>query len=229
MPSFSQTVSQIKFLKWGFCWWEDTYKSLFCEIHPSSGLLNSPSLVALWLSVGYGLWLVDLNITCTELQIPCNVWTHCEPLEFLPFIKSHWQSPCTVLMAGISLPLGLCKEIVKESISSCILSNSWICGWTRTAGNEWTCVPSRSWNVNSCIITSFPYFSTSDMATSQFGWCWAKSLKNSMPGNHRFIPSDLSHPIADPRTWGVPQPCSQPVMLQLLRGLKSLPEKKWSW
>ena len=60
-------------------------------------------------------------------------------------------------MAGISLPLGLCKEIVKESISSCILSNSWICGWTRTAGNEWTCVPSRSWKVNSCIITSFPY------------------------------------------------------------------------
>ena len=30
------------------------------------------------------------------------------------FYKGHWQSPCTALMAGKCLPLGLCKETVKK-------------------------------------------------------------------------------------------------------------------
>ena len=49
-----------------------------------------------------------------------------------PQVKSHWQSCCTVLMASICLALRLCKETLKQYISSCILSirenqsNMWV-------------------------------------------------------------------------------------------------------
>ena len=36
-------------------------------------------------------------------------------LEFLLFLKGHWQSPCVAPMAGKCLPLGLHKETVKYS------------------------------------------------------------------------------------------------------------------
>ena len=40
-------------------------------------------------------------------------WAHVT--EFSPFLKGHWQSPCTAVTAGICLPLGLCQGTVKES------------------------------------------------------------------------------------------------------------------
>ena len=34
--------------------------------------------------------------------------------EFPPFLRGHWQSPCTALTTGKCLSLGLCKKTVKE-------------------------------------------------------------------------------------------------------------------
>ena len=65
-----------------------------------------------------------------SLKLDCYTflaWWHCRVRDmanrwlasrfFLisPFLKGHWQSPYTDLTAGKCLPLGLCKETVKES------------------------------------------------------------------------------------------------------------------
>ena len=81
------------------------------------------------LSVGYETWQVSLllwlsgrSINWREqhhswILVSCNVlWAHKTDGNFHCLFKSHWQSLCTALMAGICLPLGLCKETVKESI-----------------------------------------------------------------------------------------------------------------
>ena len=36
--------------------------------------------------------------------------------EFPPYFRGHWQSPSTALTAGKCLPLGPCKETLKESM-----------------------------------------------------------------------------------------------------------------
>ena len=56
-------------------------------------------------------WLVGLDIAWDCLGHN-GLWGSCEQWECPPFFSSHWQSPCTALMAG---NLGLCKETVKES------------------------------------------------------------------------------------------------------------------
>ena len=64
-----------------------------------------------WLNL---LWFVGLNIGC---DCPVSQWiveSHSR-WEFLQFCKGHWQYPCTTPTAGKCLPLGLCKETVKES------------------------------------------------------------------------------------------------------------------
>ena len=39
------------------------------------------------------------------------------PVGISTVFKGYWQSPCTALTAGKRLPLGLCKETVKQSSS----------------------------------------------------------------------------------------------------------------
>ena len=63
------------------------------------------------------LWLAGLNIGW-DYKTQWIVGSQ-NQYEFPPFFKCHWQSPSTALKAGKWLPLGLCKETVKESISSC--------------------------------------------------------------------------------------------------------------
>ena len=62
-------------------------------------------------------WLcdwADLNIDWEA--IACGaLWVQVTGGNFHLFFKCHWQSPCTALTAGKCLPLGLCKETVKES------------------------------------------------------------------------------------------------------------------
>ena len=54
-------------------------------------------------------WLVYIdiggNLICIGFWVSSNAL-----LVWLPFIKGHWQSPCTALTAGKCLPWGLCKE-----------------------------------------------------------------------------------------------------------------------
>ena len=87
-------------------------------------LLHSPGLVTVGLSLGYEIWpqiswhhpswLVGLNIGW-DCHISQCIMDSCDGWEFPLFSKGHWQSPCTAIMAGICLLLGLCKETVKES------------------------------------------------------------------------------------------------------------------
>ena len=112
--------------------------SVFIGVHPGCvgctsyvvyRLLQSLSLVAVGLSVGYETWLVLSAVWLADLNIDGETpWLHwilgnlqcvvgsCDWWKFLPCSKAHWQSPCTAPTAGIYLPLGLCKETVKESI-----------------------------------------------------------------------------------------------------------------
>ena len=112
------------------------FGSLFClqSVSPFPGgqlcrLLHSPSLVALGLSVGYETWLpigwhhtFVINWSKYRFRLPQMQWIvgSNDWLEFLPFFRGHWQSPCTALTAGKCLPLGLCRETVKASTSSVI-------------------------------------------------------------------------------------------------------------
>ena len=61
------------------------------------------------------LWLAGLNI---GWGMPPSQWIlgSCDRWEFPAFFIGYWQSPYTALTAGKCLPLGLCKETVKESI-----------------------------------------------------------------------------------------------------------------
>ena len=96
---------------------------LICK-WPTATLLNSHSLVAvgMWVvlrhdlqvAVSAAVWWVDSNIDSGTPQLWCIVGSR-DKWEFPTFFRGHWQSPCTALMAGICLPLVLCKETVKES------------------------------------------------------------------------------------------------------------------
>ena len=96
--------------------WHGIYTQACCPAN--SRLIHSPSLVALGLSVGYEKWpLIGWHHwSLYSLELPQSHWIvgSCDWWEFLPFFRCHWQSPCTALMAGKCLPLGLCKETVKE-------------------------------------------------------------------------------------------------------------------
>ena len=62
------------------------------------------------------LWLAGLNTGWDWLSLN-RLLAHVTKRNFHNFYKGHWQPPCTALiMAGKCLPLGLCKETVKESI-----------------------------------------------------------------------------------------------------------------
>ena len=76
-------------------------------------------MVAVRLSVGYGTCHHPFVIGWSKyrLGLPQSQWIvgwH-DQWEFPQFFTGHWQSPWTALMAGICLPLRLCKETVKES------------------------------------------------------------------------------------------------------------------
>ena len=81
-------------------------------------LLNSLSLLAVGLSCGYETISRHqpfvIGWSRYSLGLPRSQWIvrSCEQWECPLFFSSHWQSPCTALMAG---NLGLCKETVKES------------------------------------------------------------------------------------------------------------------
>ena len=89
--------------------------------------LLSLSLVAVWLSVGirHGLqlagtiplWLAGLNIGQDCLMSQCTVGSR-DQWGFPSSTWGHRQSFCTVLTAGQCLQLRLCKETVKESMST---------------------------------------------------------------------------------------------------------------
>ena len=91
-------------------------------IMQNSGLLHTPCLEALGHPVGYetwppGDWHHPFGWSKYRLGLPLLQWildSH-DQWEFPPFFRSHWQSPCTTLMAGKCLPKGLCKVTVKES------------------------------------------------------------------------------------------------------------------
>ena len=88
-------------------------------------LLQSPNLVALGMPVGYETWPHPLVIGWSKnrLGLPQSQWivSSCDRWEFplvffcFVFFRGHRQSPCTALTAGKCLPLGLCKETVKQS------------------------------------------------------------------------------------------------------------------
>ena len=59
-----------------------------------------------WLSSSICDWLI-----CLSHKV---FWAYMTSRNLYCF-QRHWQSPCTALMAGICLPLGLCKEAVKGS------------------------------------------------------------------------------------------------------------------
>ena len=91
------------------------------HIPQQARLFNSPSLVAVRLSVGYETWppfgwhrqfLIGWSKYRLESK---STWGSHHWWEFPLFFRGHWQSPCTALMAGNCLPLGLCKETVKPS------------------------------------------------------------------------------------------------------------------
>ena len=73
----------------------------------------SDMLAPIWLVVAKYRWR-DSSLAqkygYATMHYGSHVWR-----EFLPFFKGHSQSPCTALTAGKWLPLGLCKETVKES------------------------------------------------------------------------------------------------------------------
>ena len=80
--------------------------------------------MALGLSVGYETrfpvgWLHCFWIGWAKYMVPIlssnGLLAQVISGNFPPFYRGHWQSPCTALMAGKCLPLGLCKETVKES------------------------------------------------------------------------------------------------------------------
>ena len=94
------------------------------------GLLHSLGMVAVGQSVAYEAWppIAYHHPVVTAwskygLGLPRQQWIvgSRDWWEFPPFCRCHWQSPCTALMAGICLPLGLCKETVKESSLSSLL------------------------------------------------------------------------------------------------------------
>ena len=62
-------------------------------------------------------------------QSQCILGSH-DQCEFPPFFKGHWQSPSTAITAGKCLPLGLCKETVKEStgVYSMVTAGWWMSG-----------------------------------------------------------------------------------------------------
>ena len=70
------------------------------------------------------LWLVGLNIGWDCLRPQCIVGS-CDQWEFSPLFKGLWQSPCTALMAGKCLSLGLHQEIVRQSKSQAGASENW--------------------------------------------------------------------------------------------------------
>ena len=51
--------------------------------------------------------------------------------KFPPLFRGHWQSPCTALTAGKCLPLGLCRQTVKEArcYIAQIIDVSWKWKW----------------------------------------------------------------------------------------------------
>ena len=87
-------------------------------------LLNSPIMVAVRLSVGCETWHpigwhhpLLIGLSKYRLGFPQSQWIACshDQWECPLFFRGHWQSPCTTLMAGKCLPLGLCRGTVKES------------------------------------------------------------------------------------------------------------------
>ena len=93
------------------------------QVPSRSRLLHSPCLVVVGLSVGYEIWFpigwfarCVISLSKYRLGISSHV-VHCGCMWLMGIFtvfKGHWQSPCTALMAGKCLPLGLCKGTMKE-------------------------------------------------------------------------------------------------------------------
>ena len=109
------------------------------------------------------LWLVALNIGRDCLVSHCIAGLH-DCWQFPPFFRCHWQSLCTALTAGICkcLPLGLCKETVKESMKcmeidllTCSPGFPWSVQDINTRENTWhaiTMKPADCIAVHSCLL-----------------------------------------------------------------------------
>ena len=97
------------------------YYIRYCPVRTSAKKFSFPACSVLWnmasnwLASITLLWLIGLNIGWDCLVSHCIVGP-CDQREFL-FFRWYWQSCFTALMAGISLPLGLCKGTVKGSTS----------------------------------------------------------------------------------------------------------------
>ena len=111
---------------WGVIWLCVTeLRSPGCMCEPFvMGLLHSPSLVAAGLPVGYETWppigwhLTFVSVWSKDrLGLPC-VRMDCGLMSLVgisTILQKPLIVPCTTLMVGICLPLGLCKWTVKES------------------------------------------------------------------------------------------------------------------
>ena len=84
---------------------------LDCYTVPAHWLWNCQ-----WVMAGFKLvWLTVLKYRLRKASSAEHCGFMCDLWEFPLFFEGHWQSPCTALMAGKCLPLGLCKGTVKES------------------------------------------------------------------------------------------------------------------
>ena len=93
-------------------------------------LLHKPSHVAVGLSVGYAAWspinrhhpfMIGLSKYRFGIASVAMDYGLTWPVGIFTIVRYHWQSLCTALMACKCLPLGLCKETVKESIANLLL------------------------------------------------------------------------------------------------------------
>ena len=102
----------------------EQFDSIHRTLHWNNRLLHSPSVVAIRLSVGYETWPLigwhhpfvtgmsryRLALLSAILQYGLT-WPVGIPTVFWP----QWQSLCTAITAGSSLPLGLYRGTVKVS------------------------------------------------------------------------------------------------------------------